>query len=90
MATMPRSYRDAAELRGELVDRKIHPLVPEGTALMLGIGFPAVDDPVPLMLAPGNEYRIRQIMTTSDSDGDGAGGGEKMWIVERRSTAKNS
>lgn len=74
---MARSYRDGAELRVELVDRSVHPLVPEGTVIALGIGFPAVNEPVPLMLIPGNEYRIREVTGYSDS-------GDPLWLIERR------
>lgn len=83
---MPRSYRDGAELIVELVDRKIHPLVAEGTVIVQGTGHPAVSGPVPMMLAPGNEYRIREVtgfvIDNGDTDGD------PLWIIERRSVGK--
>lgn len=71
---MPRSYRDQAELRTEPVDSTVHPLVTPGSVILLGIGFPAVEEPVPIMLTPGYEYRLRQIQND----------GEPVWALERR------
>lgn len=42
-----------------------------------GIGFPAVAEPVPIMLVPGYEYRIRMVHTE----------GEDVWTLARRSVA---
>lgn len=79
---MARSYRDRAELRTHLVDKSVHPLVSDGTVILDGIGFPAVDEPVPIMLTPGYEYRVREFQPetpdTDDADPDG------RWLIERR------
>lgn len=76
---MARSYRDGVELRVELIDREAHPLVRPGTVIVLGTGHPAVDGPVPMMLSPGHEYRIRELIDHGD-------GSESLWIMEIRST----
>ena len=76
-----RAYRDRAELRTTPVDPNVHPLVTRGSVILDGIGFPAVDDPVPIMLTPGFEYRIREFRPNAaspDPDHEGA------WLIERR------
>jgi len=72
---MPRPYRDAVELLVTELDRSEHPLVVEGTVILRGTAHPAVDGPVPVMLSPGHEYRVRQVTTD----------GETYWVMERRS-----
>jgi hypothetical protein len=74
---MARPYRDAAELSTTPVNRAEHPLVTEGSAILLGIAFPAVEGPVPIMLVPGYEYRVRQHDFGDERDGTG-------WVMERR------
>jgi hypothetical protein len=81
---MARPYRDAAELATTPVDRAIHPLVTEGAAILLGISFPAVDGPVPIMLVPGYEYRLRHVPAPGherEEDREAYW----TWVLERRS-----
>lgn len=63
---MPRPYRDAVELLTVEIDPGEHPLTVPGTVTVTGTAHPAVNGPVPILLSPGHEYRIRQI--TSDGD----------------------
>lgn len=74
---MPRPYTDAAELRTELVDRGAFPLVTEASVIILGIGYPAVAEPVPIMCTPGHEYRIRMVEPPN-------GRSQGRWVLERR------
>jgi hypothetical protein len=78
MRRMARPYRDAAELSTTPVDRSVHPLVTEGSVILEGIAFPAVEGPVPIMLVPGYEYRVRQHYFDEDGH-DGP-----SWVMERR------
>lgn len=78
---MARPYKDLAELRVTPVDRGVHPLVAEGTVILEGIGFPAVDEPVPIMLTPGNEYRIRRVDSPETRD-------SPVWLIERRAVSQ--
>lgn len=77
---MARSYRDRAELRTTPVDRGVHPLVTEGSVILEGIGFPAVEEAVPIMLTPGYEYRIREFVPAAGDEERTPG----AWLIERR------
>jgi hypothetical protein len=76
---MPRPYRDAAELVTDPVDRDLYVMVPEGSIVVRGIAFPGVEEPVPLVLMPGYDYRLRTVSDERRSD--------PIWIIERRRAA---
>jgi hypothetical protein len=84
---MARPYRDLAECRVTPIDRGVHPLVAEGTVILDGVGHPAVPDPVPIMLSPGSEYRIRQVELPTDVHDDEVEP-RLVWVMERRNTGR--
>lgn len=73
---MARPYRDATEVATEPLNRDEWFLTPEGSVLVRGVYFPGMREPLPIVLAPGYEYRIRQ----SEHDE------ERFWVIERRAT----
>lgn len=89
LSAVARPYKDLAECRVTPIDRGIHPLVAEGTVILDGIGHPAVPDPVPIMLSPGSEYRIRLVELMPDVDDDETHP-RSVWVMERRAVGRDS
>ena len=71
------------------IDRGVHPLVAEGTVILDGLGHPAVPTPVPIMLSPGSEYRIREVEVPLD-EADDETTPRTVWVMERRSAGRGS
>jgi hypothetical protein len=72
---MPRPYADPVEIKTEPIPAT-SPFIPEDAKIVVGVVAPASPDPIPIVLLPGFEYRMREWRHPST--------GEIHWRLERR------
>lgn len=75
VCAMARPYRDAAELITEPVSEGALRFVPKDAVRVLGIVYPGATEPLPIVLMPGFEYRMRRFEDPERIPG---------WTLERR------
>ena len=73
---MGRPYRDVMRLVTEPADVEQFPALAPGDVRLLGLDVPYADAPLPVILTPGFEYRLRQVVAH----------GVAFWVIERRHT----
>lgn len=80
--SMARSYRDAVELIvGPLPVRSA--VTPDDAVVIVGAITIGAVDPVPVVLLPGWEYRIRSFLNEADRPG------EHVWVIGRRRVSQS-
>ncbi len=72
---MARPYGDPVEIVTEPITAQ-SPFIPVDTKMVVGVIGPAVPDPIPIVLLPGFEYRLREWRRP--------GTHEVHWLMERR------
>lgn len=76
---MPRPYGDPLEIKTEPIPAH-SPFIPADAKIVVGSFAPASPDPIPIVLLPGFEYRMRE-WRNQDT-------GETHWLLERRKAAR--
>ena len=76
---MPRPYADPVEVVTGPIPAQ-SPFIPPDAKIVVGAVAPASPDPIPLVLLPGFEYRLREWRHP--------GTHEIHWLMERRKSAK--
>jgi hypothetical protein len=77
---MARPYRDPVEILTEPIPAQ-SPFIPVDAKIVVGAVAPASPEPIPLVLLPGFEYRLREWRDPSTH--------EMHWLLERRRAAQN-
>ena len=76
---MPRPYGDPVEIVTEPIPAQ-SPFIPPDANIVVGAVAPASPDPIPIVLLPGYEYRMREWRHPSTH--------EIHWQLERRKSAQ--
>ncbi|MGI9822734.1 hypothetical protein [Agromyces sp. Marseille-Q5079] len=76
---MPRPYGDPVEIVTEPIPAQ-SPFIPENARIVVGEVAPASPDPIPIVLLPGYEYRMREWRHPSTH--------EIHWQLERRKASQ--
>ena len=76
---MPRPYTDPVEVHTGPVPAQ-SPFIPTDAKIVLGVVAPASPDPIPIVLLPGFEYRLREWRHPETH--------EIHWRLERRKAAR--
>ena len=76
---MPRPYEDPVEIVTEPIPAQ-SPFIPLDAKIVVGLVAPASPDPIPIVLLPGFEYRMREWRNPDTH--------ELHWLVERRKSAR--
>ena len=76
---MPRPYEDPVEIVTEPIPAQ-SPFIPLEAKIVVGLVAPASPDPIPIVLLPGFEYRMREWRNPDTH--------ELHWLVERRKSAR--
>lgn len=76
---MPRPYGDPVEIVTEPIPAQ-SPFIPPDAKIVVGAVAPASPDPIPIVLLPGYEYRMREWRHPSTH--------EIHWQLERRKSAQ--
>ena len=77
---MARPYTDPMEIITETVPAE-SPFIPADAKIVAGAVAPASPDPIPIVLLPGFEYRMREWRHPNT--------GEVHWRLERRKSAQH-
>lgn len=77
--SVSRPYRDAAEVATEPIPDRRAPWIPADAVMVRGVWQPGAPDPIPLVLLPCFEYRLRLAPDTDPEDERAS-----AWIIERR------
>src|SRR6186997_1421468 len=77
---MPRPYGDPVEIVTGPIPAQ-SPFIPVDAKIVVGAVAPASPDPIPLVLLPGFEYRLREWRHPSTH--------ENHWLLERRKSAQH-
>jgi hypothetical protein len=75
LGLMPRPYGDPVEIKTEPIPAQ-SPFIPVDAKIVVGAVSAASPDPIPIVLLPGFEYRMREWRNPSS--------GEIHWQLERR------
>jgi hypothetical protein len=75
VSVMPRPYTDPVEVHTAPVPAQ-SPFIPADAKIVVGVVAPASPDPIPIVLLPGFEYRMREWRHPQT--------GEIHWRLERR------
>jgi hypothetical protein len=75
---MPRPYADPVEIKTAPIPGQ-SPFIPLDSKIVVGVVAPASPDPIPIVLLPGFEYRMREWRHPHT--------GEIHWRLERRKAA---
>jgi hypothetical protein len=78
---MPRPYGDPVELVTGPIPAQ-SPFIPVDAKIVIGAVAPASPDPIPLVLLPGFEYRMREWRHPKTH--------EVHWLIERRKSTHPS
>ena len=81
MARMARPYGDAVEIKTEPIPAQ-SPFIPADAKIVVGAVAPASPEPIPIVLLPAFEYRMREWRHPSTE--------EIHWQLERRKSAQQS
>jgi hypothetical protein len=76
---VPRPYEDPVEIVTEPIPAQ-SPFIPLDAKIVVGLVAPASPDPIPIVLLPGFEYRMREWRNPDTH--------ELHWLVERRKSAR--
>ena len=76
---MPRPYGEPVEIVTEPIPAK-SPFIPADAKIVVGVVAPASPAPIPIVLLPGFEYRMREWRHPTT--------GEIHWRLERRKAAQ--
>lgn len=76
---MPRPYGEPVEIVTEPIPA-VSPFIPEDAKIVVGAIAPASPEPIPIVLLPGFEYRIREWRHPSTHD--------IHWRLERRKSTQ--
>ena len=76
---MARPYRDPVEILTAPVPAQ-SPFIPTDAKIVVGAVAPASPDPIPIVLLPDDEYRLRQWRHPDTH--------EVHWLLERRKSAQ--
>jgi len=76
---MPRPYGDPVEVVTGPIPAQ-SPFIPTDAKIVVGAVAPASPDPIPLVLLPGFEYRLREWRHPDTR--------EVHWLIERRKSAR--
>lgn len=76
---MARPYADPVEIITEPIPAQ-SPFIPGDAKIVVGVVAPASPDPIPIVLLPGFEYRLREWRHPSSH--------EVHWLLERRRSAQ--
>jgi hypothetical protein len=77
--SVPRPYRDPVEIHTAPVPAQ-SPFIPKDAKIVVGAVGPASPDPIPIVLLPGFEYRMREWRHPETH--------EVHWRLERRKAAQ--
>ena len=77
---MPRPYTDPVEVVTEPIPAH-SPFIPPDAKIVVGVVAPASPDPIPIVLLPGFDYRMREWRHPDTH--------EVHWLLERRKSAQN-
>jgi hypothetical protein len=77
---MARPYKDPVEILTEPVPAQ-SPFIPADAKIVVGVVAPASPDPIPIVLLPGFEYRMREWRHPKTH--------EVHWRLERRKTGQH-
>lgn len=77
---MPRPYAEPVEIVTEPIPAQ-SPFIPSDAKIVVGAVAPASSDPIPIVLLPGFDYRLREWREPSTH--------EVHWLLERRRAAQN-
>ena len=75
---MARPYADPVEILTEPIPAQ-SPFIPTDAKIVVGAVAPASPEPIPIVLLPGFEYRLREWRDPSTHQGH--------WVLERRRAA---
>ena len=78
---MPRPYGDPVEIKTEAIPAQ-SPFIPADAKIVVGAVAPASPEPIPIVLLPGFEYRMREWRHPNT--------GVVHWRLERRKAAPQS
>lgn len=78
---MPRPYGDPVEIVTAPIPAQ-SPFIPLDAKIVIGAVAPASPDPIPLVLLPGFEYRLRQWRNPETH--------ASHWVLERRKAGPRS
>ena len=78
---MPRPYGDPVEIKTAPIPAQ-SPFIPADAKIVVGVVAPASPEPIPLVLLPGFEYRMREWRHPHT--------GEIHWRLERRKATLQS
>jgi len=78
---MARPYGDPVELVTAPIPAQ-SPFIPAGAKIVVGAVAPASPDPIPVVLLPGFEYRMREWRNPDTH--------EVHWLVERRKSGQRA
>jgi hypothetical protein len=77
---MPRPYAEPVEIVTAPIPAQ-SPFIPAEAKIVVGAVAPASPDPIPIVLLPGFEYRMREWRHPTT--------GDVHWRLERRKSARN-
>ena len=77
---MARPYADPVEIITGPIPAQ-SPFIPADATIVVGAVAPASPDPIPIVLLPGFEYRLREWRDPNTH--------EVHWLLERRRAARN-
>ena len=80
LAGMARPYTDPVEIITGPIPAQ-SPFIPTDAKIVVGAVAPASPDPIPIVLLPGFEYRLREWRDPSTH--------EVHWLIERRRATRN-
>jgi hypothetical protein len=75
---MPRPYGDPVEIVTAPIPAQ-SPFIPTDAKIVVGVVAPAAPEPIPIVLLPGFEYRMRAWRHPATH--------ERHWVLERRKSA---
>jgi hypothetical protein len=78
---MPRPYAEPVEIVTAPIPAR-SPFIPEDAKIVVGVVAPASPDPIPIVLLPGFEYRLREWRHPETH--------QLHWLLERRRGAQHS
>jgi hypothetical protein len=81
LCRMPRPYADPVEIVTAPIPAQ-SPFIPADAKIVVGAVAPASPDPIPIVLLPGFEYRMREWRHPTT--------GDIHWRLERRKSAQNA
>jgi hypothetical protein len=81
MSAMPRPYADPVEIVTAPIPAR-SPFIPVDAKIVVGAVAPASPDPIPIVLLPGFEYRLREWRHPDTH--------ELHWLLERRRGAQRN